>query len=130
MNEQDKEDYGKIFDQYTEISSENASESGKESSYLSLKKTKKKRKENDNMKGFGDFVIMMDNKEEYKKMIMDKAKGKIWKVINKIKNNKEKGLAKILKDPSSTKWYIINPDQNKFKSIFDSIFYLLLYYYT
>ena len=127
MNEQDKEDYGKIFDQYTEISSENASENGKESSYLSLKKTKKKRKENDNMKGFGDFVLMMDNKEEYKKMILDKAKGKIWKVINKIKNNKEKGLAKILKDPSSTKWYIINPDQNKFKSIFDSIFYLLLY---
>ena len=83
MNEQDKEDYGKIFDQYTEISSENASESGKESSYLSLKKTKKKRKENDNMKGFGDFVLMMDNKEEYKKMILDKAKGKYGKLLIK-----------------------------------------------
>ena len=128
MNEKEIENYKKIFNQYTEISSsENESESGKESSYLTLKAKPIKQKKNESPKGFGDFVLMMDNKAEYKKMVLDNAKKKIWKVINKIKNNKGKDLSKIIKDPSKIKWYIINPVQNKYKTIFDSIFYLLLY---
>ena len=128
MNEKDLEDYKKIFNQYTEISSENESDEGKESSYLTLKRKseKLKKKKSESIKGFGDFVLMMDNKAEYKKMVLDSAKQKIWRAINKIKKNKGKDLSKIIKDPSLIKWYIINPVQNKYKIIFDSIFYLLL----
>ena len=120
MNEQAKEDYGKILRKYTE-KSENFSESGK--SKKSNKKTNK-RKENDE-ENFGDFVLMMDNKEEYKKMVLDKAKAKVWRAVHSIKNKKD--LKKLIKDPSTTKWYIINPDQNKYKPYFDTFFYILLY---
>ena len=125
MDEKDLEDYKKIFNQYTEISSGNESE-GKESSYLTLKRQSDKQKKSENIKAFGDFVLMMDNKAEYKKMVLETAKQKIWRAINKIKHNKGKDLSKIIKDPSLIKWYIINPVQNKYKIIFDSIFYLLL----
>ena len=74
---------------------------------------------------FGDFVLMMDNREEYRKTIINNAKKKIRKAMYKIKETKD--VSKLFKDPSSTKWYIINPDQNKIKPIFDSLFCLLLY---
>ncbi len=74
---------------------------------------------------FGDFVLMMDNKEDYRKALINSAKKKIRKVIRKIKKTKD--VSKKYKDPSSTKWYIINPDRNKIKPFFDSLFYLLLY---
>ena len=120
MNEQSKEDYGKIFSKYTEIS-ENFSEGSK--SKGSSKKSNKKEREEE--KTFGDFVLMMDNKEEYKKMVLNNAKNKVWKAIHSIRNKKD--INKLIKDPSTTKWYIINPDQNKFKPYFDIIFYILLY---
>ena len=82
-------------------------------------------KSNDKDTSFGDFVLMMDNKEEYKKMVINNGKKKVWKAINKIRKSKD--INKIFKDPSSTKWYIINPDQNKCKPVFDSLFCLLLY---
>ena len=74
---------------------------------------------------FGDFVLMMDNREEYRKTIINNAKKKIRKAMHKIKETKD--VSKLFNDPSSTKWYIINPDQNKIKPIFDSLFCLLLY---
>ena len=120
MNDQDKEDYGRLFSKYTEIS-ENFSESGK--SKHSSKKGNKKQSDDD--KTFGDFVLMMDNKEEYKKMVLGKAKTKVWRAIHSIKN--KKNVRELLKDSSTTKWYIINPDQNKYKPFFDTIFYILLY---
>ena len=82
-------------------------------------------KSNDNETTFDDYVVMMDNKEEYKKMIINNGKKKVWKAIHKIRKSKD--INKIFKDPSSTKWYIINPDQNKCKPVFDSLFCLLLY---
>ena len=123
MNDQIKEDYGKIFSKYTEIS-ENLSESGKSqsSNKMSLNKNIET---NDDQKVFGDFILMMDNKKEYKKMVLDKAKTKVWKAIHSIKTRKD--LKKLIKDPSTTKWYIINPDQNKYKPYFDIFFYILLY---
>jgi hypothetical protein len=74
---------------------------------------------------FGDFVLMMDNREEYRKTVINNAKKKIRKAMHKIKETKD--VSKLFNDPSSTKWYIINPDQNKIKPIFDSLFCLLLY---
>ena len=124
MNDQDKEDYGKLFSRYTEIS-EDFSEQGKNSLFESPKKNTNKIHEDDNNKGFGDFVLMMDNKDEYKKTVLDNATKKVWNAIHKIKNTQN--LSKVFKDPSKTKWYIINPDQNKYKPIFDSLFCLLLY---
>ena len=82
-------------------------------------------KENEITTNFGEFVLMMDNKDEYRKSVIKKGKKKVWKVINKIKGVKD--IKKIYNDPSLTKWYIINPDQNKCKPIFDSLFCLLLY---
>ena len=120
MNEKSKEDYGEIFRNYTKIS-ENFSESSKDKK---SNKTSNKKKDDED-KIFGDFVLMMDNKEEYKKNVLNNAKNKIWKVIHSIKNQKD--INQLIKDPSSTKWYIINPDQNKYKPYFDIIFYILLY---
>ena len=79
MNEKEIENYKKIFNQYTEISSSEDSESGKESSYLTLKKKSIKQKKKESLKGFDDFVLMMDNKAEYKKMVLDNAKKKSGK---------------------------------------------------
>ena len=45
-------------------------------------------KENEITTNFGEFVLMMDNKDEYRKMIINKKK-KVWKVINKIKGVKD-----------------------------------------
>ena len=101
MNDQDKEDYGKLFSKYTEIS-ENLSESGK--SKHSSKKSNKKQSDDD--KTFGDFVLMMDNKDEYKKMVLGKAKSKVWRAIHSIKTKKD--VRELIKDSSTTKWYIIN----------------------
>ena len=105
MNDQDKEDYGKLFSRYTEIS-EDFSEQGKNSLFESPKKNSSKIHEDDNNKSFGDFVLMMDNKEEYKKTVLDNAKKKVWNAIYKIKNTQN--ISKVFKDPSKTKWYIIN----------------------
>ena len=74
---------------------------------------------------FGEFVLLMDNKEEYKKNVIDKARKKIRKAVDKIK--KTKNIDEIYKDPSLNKWYIINPDKNKFKPFFEALFCLLLY---
>ena len=121
MNEKEKEDYGKIFNKYSNISEnfiENIIKDDKSPKIV-------KPKINEDQKTFGDFVLMMNNEEDYKKIILENAKKKVWKAIDKIKNKKD--LDELIKDPSSTKWYIINPDQNKYKVIFDSFFSLLLY---
>ena len=62
---------------------------------------------------------MMDKEEENKNSEFDKGKKKNWKNKNDSSKNNE--------DPSSDKCYIINPEQNIYKKIFDAIFYLLLY---
>lgn len=120
MNEKEKENYGKIFNKYSNISEnfiENIIKDDKSPKIV-------KPKINEDQKTFGDFVLMMNNEEDYKKIILENAKKKVWKAIDKIKNKKD--LDELIKDPSSTKWYIINPDQNKYKVIFDSFF--LCYY--
>ena len=124
MNDQDKEDYGRLFSKYTEIS-ENFSESGK--SKHSSKKGNKKQSDDD--KTFGDFVLMMDNKEEYKKMVLGKAKTKVWRAIHSIKN--KKNVRELLKDSSTTKWYIINPDKiniSHFLIQFFIYYFILIFY--
>ena len=121
MNEKEKEDYGKIFNKYSNISENFIENIIKEDKSPKIVKPKIK----EDQKTFGDFVLMMNNEEDYKKIILENAKKKVWKAIDKIKN--KKNLDELIKDPSSTKWYIINPDQNKYKVIFDSFFSLLLY---
>ena len=60
-------------------------------------------------------------------MVLNNAKNKVWKAIHSIRNKKD--INKLIKDPSTTKWYIINPDQNKFKPYFDIIFYYINKFY-
>ena len=122
------EDCGNLFNRYTEISTDlndnkkiSFIESKNKSNNISLSKSQ----DDEIMTNFGDFVLMMDNKEEYRKEVINSAKKKIRKVIHKMKQSKD--VKKLLNDPSSTKWYIINPDQNKIKPFFDSLFCLLLY---
>ena len=124
------EDSGKLFHRYTEISSD-LNENKNKKSLISNKSNKSsniskaKSKDDEITTNFGEFVLMMDNKDEYRKNIINNGKDKVWKAINKIKNAKD--IKKIYNDPSLTKWYIINPDQNKFKPYFDSLFCILLY---
>ena len=128
MTNENIEDCGNLFNRYTEISTnlnDNQKkpliESKNKSNNISISKS-----HNDEiMTSFGDFVLMMDNKEEYRKEVINSAKKKIRKVINKMKQSKD--VKKLFNDPSSTKWYIINPDQNKIKPFFDSLFCILLY---
>jgi len=70
-------------------------------------------------KSFGEMFAMMDKEEENKNLESDKEIKKNWKNKNDSSKNNE--------DPSSDKCYIINPEQNIYKKIFDAIFYLLLY---
>ena len=128
MINQKIEDTGKLFNRYTEISTDlndnkikSFSDSTNKINNVSLGKSI----DDEIATSFGEFVLMMDNKDEYKKSLINNAKNKIWKAINKIKNADD--IKKIYNDPSLTKWYIINPDQNKIKPIFDSLFCLLLY---
>ena len=128
MTNENIEGCGNLFNRYTEISTnlnDNQKkpliESKNKSNNISISKS-----HNDEiMTSFGDFVLMMDNKEEYRKEVINSAKKKIRKVINKMKQSKD--VKKLFNDPSSTKWYIINPDQNKIKPFFDSLFCILLY---
>ena len=124
-----KEDSGKLFQRYTEISTNSNDNNLKKSLIDTSNKlnnlSNSKSKDDEIATSFGEFVLMMDNKEEYRKTIINNGKGKVWKAINKIKNAKD--FRKIYKDPSLTKWYIINPDQNKVKPYFDSLFCILLY---
>ena len=125
----DDSNNNKLLSRYTEISTDSNNNNKKkpfeEASNKIINAASEKSKEDEIATSFGEFVLMMDNKEEYKKMLINSAKNKIRKVIQKIK--KTKNINKIYKDPSLTKWYIINPDQNKIKPIFDSLFCILLY---
>ena len=77
---------------------------------------------------YGDFILMSDNRDEYKKMIIDKGRKKVWRAVEKIRASKSKNIDLKFNDPSSSKWYIINPDQNKFKFFFNAIINLLLFF--
>ena len=70
-------------------------------------------------KSFGKMFALMDKEEENKNSELDKDKKKIL-------NNKQDSSQNV-NEPTSTKCYIINPDQNIFKKMFDALFYLLLY---
>ena len=124
MKEDNEESGDKILSRF-EIS--NYLNDNKKDSFLeeSNNLSNLKSKDDEVITNFGAFVLLMDNKEEYRKTIINNGKNKVWKAINKIKTSKD--INKLVNDPSSTKWYIINPDQNKFKPIFDSLFCLLLY---
>ena len=117
------EDTGKLFNRYTEISTD--LNDNKKKSLIQSNISIGKSKDDEIATSFGEFVLMMDNKEDYRKAIINSGKEKVWKAIKKINNTKD--IKKIYNDPSLTKWYIINPDQNKFKQFFDSIFCILLY---
>ena len=65
------------------------------------------------------MFALMDKEEEDKNSEFDKDKNKNWK--------NKKGSSKNNEDQSSSKCYIINPDHNIYKKIFDALFYLLLY---
>ena len=80
---------------------------------------------NSNLQEIDDFLIVLDNTEEYKKMILDQAKSKIHKVIKKIKETKD--INKIINDPTSSKKYIINPERNKIVLYYNYLIYILLY---
>ena len=122
------DDNTKLLSTYSEISNDSNNNQKKSFTNESNKNnniTNENSKEDEIGTSFGEFVLMMDNREEYKKSVVNSAKNKIRKVIQKIK--KTKNIKSIYKDPSLTKWYIINPDQNKIKPIFDSLFCILLY---
>ena len=77
------------------------------------------------LKEIDDFLIVLDNTEEYKKMILDQAKSKIRRVIKKIKETKD--INKIINDPTASKKYIINPERNKILLYYNYLIYILLY---
>ena len=78
-----------------------------------------------NLQEIDDFLIVLDNSEEYKKMILDQAKSKIRRVIKKIKETKD--INKIINDPTASKKYIINPERNKIVLYYNYLIYILLY---
>ena len=78
-----------------------------------------------NFQEIDDFLIVLDNSQEYKKMILDQARKKIWKVIKKIKESKD--INEIIYDPTLTKKYIINPEKNRILPLFNFLIYILLY---
>ena len=90
-------------------------------------KTNAINKDSVSLTSYGDFILISDNREEYKKMILDKARKKIWRAVEKIKASKSKNIDIIFNDPSSSKWYIINPDESKFKFFFNAVINLLLF---
>ena len=117
------EDTGKLFNRYTEISTD--LNDNKKKSLIQSNISIGKSKDDEIATSFGEFVLMMDNKEDYRKAIINSGKEKVWKAIKKINNTKD--IKKIYNDPSLTKWYIINPDQNKFKQYF--VFYFILTFF-
>ena len=81
---------------------------------------------NSNFQEFDDFLVVLDNTEEYKKMILEQAKKKVWKVINKIKETKDINKLMIMNDLTASKKYIISPD-NKKLPYFNYLIFILLY---
>ena len=78
-----------------------------------------------NFQEIDDFLVVLDNSEEYRKMIIDQAKRKIRRAIRKIKQTKD--INKIIDDPTASKKYIINPEKNKFLPYFNNLIIILLY---
>lgn len=78
-----------------------------------------------NFQEIDDFLIVLENSEEYKSIIIEQARTKIWRAIKKIKEAKDKNI--ILYDPTSSKKYIINPEKNIFLPYFNYLIYILLY---
>ena len=81
----------------------------------------------ESLSNYSDFILISDNRDDYKKMILERGRKKIWRAVEKIKTSKSKNLDLIFNDPSISKWYIINPDQSKFKFFFNIIINLLLF---
>ena len=125
INENDSEDENEIdiYSQHNRNSRDNDIKS--KNSKKSNKKGRSTFKSNNNLQEIDDFLIVLDNTEEYKKMILSQAKNKIRRAIKKIKEAKNNN--KILYDPTSAKKYIINPEKNKFIPYFNFLIYLLLY---
>ena len=82
-------------------------------------------RKSNNLEEIDDFLIVLDNSEEYRKMIIDQAKIKIRRAIKKIKQTKD--INNLINVSTSTKKYIINPEKNKFIPYFNHIIYILLY---
>ena len=118
--DEDIEENGKLLSRYTDTSF-NSSILNKNSFIDSNNLSGN----NEAGKRFGDFVLMMDNKEEYKKALILSAVKKVWKVVDKIKHTKDISL--IANDPSSTKWYIISPEKSITRDFFEYIFCFILY---
>ena len=78
-----------------------------------------------NFQEIDDFLVVLDNSEEYRKMIIDQAKRKIRRAIRKIKQTKD--INKIIDDSTASKKYIINPEKNKFLPYFNNLIIILLY---
>ena len=78
-----------------------------------------------NFQEIDDFLVVLDNSEEYRKMIINQAKRKIRRAIRKIKQTKD--INKIIDDPTISKKYIINPEKNKFLPYFNNIIFVLIY---
>ena len=79
-----------------------------------------------NLQEIDDFLVVLDNSKEYKKEILERAKKKIWKVIKKIKETKDINKLMLMNDLTTTKKYIINPD-NKKLPYFNYIIFIFLY---
>ena len=77
-----------------------------------------------NLQEIDDFLVVLDNSEEYKKMILEQAKNKVRRVIRKIKETKD--INKLMNDLTETKKYIITPD-NKLMPYFNYLIFILLY---
>ena len=78
-----------------------------------------------NFQEIDGFQIVLDNPEEYKKMIIDQAKKKIWRAIKKIKEADD--VNRLIYDPTAAKKYIINPEKNRIIPFFNFLIYILLY---
>lgn len=83
-------------------------------------------KTNKNLPSINDFLIVLDNSEEYKKIILDQARKKIWRAVSKIK--KTKNIQGVINAQSKKKWYIINPEEkSKIKFLYGLLIYFCLY---
>ena len=94
-----------------------------------ISKTKKSKErlslqKSSNLQEIDDFLVVLDNSEEYKKMILEQAKNKVRRVIRKIKETKD--INKLMNDLTETKKYIITPD-NKLMPYFNYLIFILLY---
>ena len=125
INDNNSDDENEIDTSYKQNENNKIKEITKKNTNKINKKGRLSFQQNNSLQEIDDFLIVLDNSEEYKKMILNQAKNKILRAIKKIKETKD--INKIIYDPTSSKKYIINPENNKFIPYFNLLIYILLY---